>query len=179
MTLHYLEHDDLYRDALLRSLREARRSLWLATANVKQTLVEHGPRKTFTPLAKVLAGLATRGVEVRLLHSGNPSKPFMQSLRDSRALEARAFDMRCCRRVHFKAIIVDGTAAYLGSANLTGAGLGAKAPERRNFEVGVWSDEKKIVERLKDLFMAVWGGAFCDECGRRDDCASPLARPEV
>ena len=80
MALQYLEHDDLYRDALLRGLSEARRSLWLATANVKQTLVEHGARKRFTPVAKVLGGLASRGIEVRLLHSGKPSGPFMQSL---------------------------------------------------------------------------------------------------
>ncbi|MHC5053496.1 MAG: phospholipase D-like domain-containing protein [Planctomycetota bacterium] len=179
MALQYLEHDELYRDALLRALSGARRSLWLATANVKQTLVEDGPRKRFTPVAKVLGGLASRGIEVRLLHSGKPSGPFMQSLRESRAPESRAFGMRRCPRVHFKAIIVDGAEAYLGSANLTGAGLGAKAAERRNFEVGVWTDDQGIVERLKDLFMALWGGAFCDECGQRDNCASPLAGPEV
>ncbi len=40
MSLRYLEHDELYREALLKSLRTAKRSLWLATANLKQTLVE-------------------------------------------------------------------------------------------------------------------------------------------
>lgn len=177
MAFEYLEHDDLYRDALLRALDGAERSLWIATANVKQTLVERPGRKRFVPIANVLGGLASRGLEVRLLHSGKPSGPFMESLSKSLALESPAFGMRRCPRVHFKAIIVDGSAAYMGSANLTGAGLGAKSAERRNFEVGIWSDDAKIVERLKDLFMAVWGGAFCDECGQRDNCASPLAGP--
>jgi phosphatidylserine/phosphatidylglycerophosphate/cardiolipin synthase-like enzyme len=177
MVFEYLEHDDLYRDALLRALNGAKKSLWLATANVKQTLVEFGTRKRFTPLASVLGSLASHGLEIRLLHSGQPSGPFMESLHKSLALESRGFEMRRCPRVHFKAIIVDGAAAYMGSANLTGAGLGAKSPERRNFEVGIWSDDAKIVERLKDLFMAVWGGAFCDECGQRDNCATPLAGP--
>ena len=86
MALEYLEHDELYRDALLRALDGAKRSLWLATANVKQTLVEQGARKRFMPLAKALRGLASRGVEIRLLHSGKPSGPFMESLRESRAL---------------------------------------------------------------------------------------------
>ncbi len=178
MALEYLEHDELYRDALLRALDGAERSLWLATANVKQTLVEQGVRKRFTPLVKALDFLASRGVEVRLLHSGKPSGPFMESLHESRALERSGFGMRRCPRVHFKAIIVDARAAYMGSANLTGAGLGAKSAERRNFEVGLWSDEKEIVERLRDLFSAVWNGAFCDECGRAENCASPLAGPE-
>jgi phosphatidylserine/phosphatidylglycerophosphate/cardiolipin synthase-like enzyme len=127
----------------------------------------------------VLGRLASGGVEVRLLHSGVPSGPFLDSLRDSRALGLPRFGMRRCPRVHFKAIIVDGASAYMGSANLTGAGLGAKSPERRNFEVGVWSDDEGVVGRLRDLFSAVWGGAFCEECGRRDDCSSPLAPPDV
>jgi phosphatidylserine/phosphatidylglycerophosphate/cardiolipin synthase-like enzyme len=87
--------------------------------------------------------------------------------------------MRRCPRVHFKTIVVDGRAAYLGSANLTGAGLGAKAAERRNFEVGVWTDDPAIVGRLAALFSAVWDGAFCEGCGRRADCPSPLAGPPV
>jgi len=179
MAIEYLEHDELYRDALVRALDGARSSLWIATANVKQTLVERPGRRRFVPVVNVLGDLASRGIDVRLLHSGRPSGPFMESLRKSMALESPTFGMRRCPRVHFKAIIVDGSAAYSGSANLTGAGLGAKSPERRNFEVGIWSDDGKIVERLKDLFMAVWGGAFCDECGQRENCASPLAGPEV
>lgn len=39
-----------------------------------------------------------------------------------------------CPRVHFKCIIVDGVKAYFGSANLTGAGMGAKSEKKRNFE---------------------------------------------
>ena len=46
-----------------------------------------------------------------------------------------------CPRVHFKCIIVDGVKAYFGSANLTGAGMGAKSEKKRNFENGVLTDK--------------------------------------
>ncbi len=47
---------------------------------------------------------------------------------------------RRCPRLHAKAVIIDCRAMYLGSANLTGAGLGAKADKRRNFEMGIWTE---------------------------------------
>ena len=39
----------------------------------------------------------------------------------------QALALRACPRVHFKAVIVDGAFVYVGSANWTGAGLGAKS----------------------------------------------------
>lgn len=168
----YIEHEDLYKEILLEELPRARRSVWAATANVKETLVGDGRR--YRPLAEVLAGLARRGVEIRLLHGSAPSRRFASALERSGARSVELFAMRRCVRVHFKTIIVDGAAAYLGSANLTGAGLGAKAPERRNFEVGIWTHAPEIVARLVSLFSAVWDGVFCPGCGRASDCPAPL-----
>lgn len=175
MNLRYLEHDELYREALLRSLEGASRSLWLATATLKQTLVEKITKRSaraggFRPLAEALTELAASGVEVRLLHSGAPSRPFLDSLERTDASRNENFQMRRCARVHFKTIIVDGASAYVGSANLTGAGLGAKKPERRNFEVGFWLDDDGVVGRLRALFSAVWDGVFCAECGMAGKC---------
>ncbi len=51
-------------------------------------------------------------------------------------------------RVHFKAVVVDGTFAYSGSANLTGAGMGAKSENRRNFEVGFITSAQPLSIRL-------------------------------
>jgi phosphatidylserine/phosphatidylglycerophosphate/cardiolipin synthase-like enzyme len=185
MTFTYLEHDELYGKALLESLTRAGTSLWMATANLKQTLVEPTTaaaprrRRKHEPVVSRLAALARSGVDVRLLHGGAPSRPFMESLRESCALEEERFAMRRCPRVHLKAIVVDGCAAYTGSANLTGAGLGAKSPDRRNFEVGFWIEDEEAVARLRDLFSAIWGGAFCPDCGRKDVCGEPLAGPDV
>ena len=75
-----------------------------------------------------------------------------------------------CPRVHFKCIIVDGRTAYFGSANLTGAGMGAKSERKRNFENGVLSDDPALVAPLVEQFDSVWRGDFCRDCGRRDFC---------
>ena len=86
-----------------------------------------------------------------------------------------AMERMLCPRVHFKCIIVDGVKAYFGSANLTGAGMGAKSEKKRNFENGVLTDDPALVEPLVEQFDSVWRGAFCRECGRRDFCGDPVA----
>ena len=64
--------------------------------------------------------------------------------------------------------------AWFGSANLTGAGMGAKSDKKRNFENGVLSDDPALVEPLVEQFDSVWRGAFCRDCGRRDFCGDPV-----
>src|SRR5438552_3618023 len=79
----------------------------------------------------------TRGVEVRLLHAGVPSAAALLELKEGLP---KNLWIRRCPRLHAKTVIVDARGMYLGSANLTGAGLGAKADGRRNFEWGVWTE---------------------------------------
>ena len=38
------------------------------------------------------------------------------------------------------------TARSIGSANLTGAGMGMKSPRKRNFEAGILTDDPEMVE---------------------------------
>ena len=64
-----------------------------------------------------------------------------------------------CPRVHFKCIIVDGVKAYFGSANLTGAGMGAKSEKKRNFKNGVLTDDPVLLEPLIEQFDSVWRNA--------------------
>ena len=68
-------------------------------------------------------------------------------------------------------MIVDGTLAYSGSANLTGAGLGAKSDGRRNFEAGLVTTDPALVAAIMEQFDQVWMGARCDACGRKAFCA--------
>ena len=48
--------------------------------------------------------------------------------------------------------------AYIGSANLTGAGMGMKSPTRRNFETGILTDDPHLVESAMEHFDSVWRG---------------------
>jgi phosphatidylserine/phosphatidylglycerophosphate/cardiolipin synthase-like enzyme len=74
-----------------------------------------------------------------------------------------------------KAVIVDGKRAFLGSANLTGAGMGAKSTTRRNFECGMMVDSKETVGGLMEMFDQIFIGEHCIKCDRRDVCPDPIA----
>jgi phosphatidylserine/phosphatidylglycerophosphate/cardiolipin synthase-like enzyme len=71
-------------------------------------------------------------------------------------------------------IIVDGRYLYVGSANFTGAGLGVKGTHRRNFEVGIFTQDETMLDETQALFDAVWRGAPCGRCALRDRCEMPL-----
>ena len=79
-----------------------------------------------------------------------------------------------CPRVHFKIIIFDLKTAYIGSANLTGAGLGMKGENTRNFEAGILTSNKELVSSAINQFDKVWMGAFCKGCKRKEFCGDPI-----
>ncbi len=120
--------------------------------------------------------LGARGVEVRLLHSGVPSGPFLGELKSGKP---PTLTMRRCVRVHAKAVIADGRWMYLGSANLTGAGLGAKSARRRNFETGICTDQIDLIDPVLDMLDSIWSARECPSCGRKDNCPVPLEEPDL
>jgi phosphatidylserine/phosphatidylglycerophosphate/cardiolipin synthase-like enzyme len=170
-------------ETVIRAVREAKTSVWIATANLKELMVEDlrwtSRRKRFgstsyRSVIGVFAELAAQGVELRILHAGPPSGPFRREL----ARHPRVgLEMRQCPRVHMKAVIVDGSFLYLGSANWTGAGLGAKGTGRRNFEIGIVTDDALLLDDVQELFDRIWRGAACGACRLRDECPRPLDLP--
>lgn len=162
----------LYRRVILDKLAGARESAWIATANVKAMFVEH--RGRFDSVLTLFQTLAARGVELRLLHAELPSRPFRRAFDALPSLVRGGLQLKVCPRVHFKCVLVDGAWAYLGSANLTGAGLGAKHPDARNFELGLLTEDYDVLDRLRALFQAVWSGAECGSCRLRAVCPDPI-----
>src|SRR5262249_43767867 len=101
--------------------------------------------------------------------------PFREELaRHPELAAARGFELRVCPRVHMKAVIVDGALLYLGSANWTGAGLGARGSGRRNFELGVVTDDALLLDQVQALYDRVWRGGECKGCKLRPQCPGPL-----
>jgi phosphatidylserine/phosphatidylglycerophosphate/cardiolipin synthase-like enzyme len=162
----------LYREVVLDRLAHARESVWIATANVKAMMVEIAGR--FRPVVELLGALARRGVALRLLHAELPSRPFRAAFDRQRRLVAGGLALKQCPRVHFKAVLVDGAWLYLGSANLTGAGLGAKEEHRRNFELGLVTEDFETIDRVTALYESVWSGAECASCKLRALCPDPI-----
>jgi phosphatidylserine/phosphatidylglycerophosphate/cardiolipin synthase-like enzyme len=163
----------------------AKVSVWIATANVKELMVEDhrarpGRRRSmkraeYTSVLARLDELCARGVELRLLHAELPSRPFREEIAQHPALVAGGLALRRCPRVHLKAVVVDGELLYLGSANWTGAGLGAKGSGRRNFELGIVTDDGPLLDQVQALYERVWSGGECGTCKLVDECPGPLA----
>jgi phosphatidylserine/phosphatidylglycerophosphate/cardiolipin synthase-like enzyme len=171
-----------YEELVLGAIAKAEVSLWIATANVKEMMLE-APRGTvarargrYISILDAFDGLASRGVEIRMLHATPPSRAFRAALARHPRLRAPGsrFEMRQCPRVHIKMIAVDGAILYLGSANFTGAGLGAKGDGRRNFEMGVMTDDDVLLDATQARFERIWSGAECGACRLRDVCPQPL-----
>ena len=154
----------------------ARTSLDIMTADFKAMLVPEKGRSRARSIVQVMRSLAAKGVEVRLLHAGTPSAPALQELK--KELPAH-MTIRRCPRLHSKAVVIDCQRMYLGSANLTGAGLGAKADGKRNFEMGVWTESPGLIDAVLDEFNALWEGRQCETCRRKEHCPVPLEEPEL
>lgn len=179
-SLELVRDAEHYRAVVAEGIQAARVSVWIATANVKDVHVEAPvgtrarARGRYVSLLESFHDLARRGVELRILHGAPPSRPFRESLRRVDSSGELASALRHCPRVHLKMIAVDGTLLYLGSANLTGAGLGAKADHRRNFEAGIVTDDEHLLDEMQATFSEIWAGRACAGCGRRRECPAPI-----
>ncbi len=161
---------------VLDGILQAKVSIDIMTADFKAMLVPDGSRRRAQSIVAHFRKLAERGVEIRVLHAGVPSAAALVEMK--RELP-RGLTIRRCPRLHSKTVILDAKQMYLGSANLTGAGLGAKADGRRNFEAGIWTSSTALIDRMLEEFNALWEGTRCETCKRRDVCPVPLEEPEL
>ena len=170
---------DHYDELVARELPAAQVSLWIGTANLKELRVQApiGTRARakgrFVSVLETLGALVDRGVELRILHGCPPSRPFRAALAKQPEL-VRAKIMRECPRVHLKLVAIDGRLLYLGSANFTGAGIGARGEGRRNFELGVMTSDEHLLDVAQAHFDSIWSGRECGSCKLRRECPKPL-----
>ena len=169
MTL-YISNTAHYKDVLSR-VTNVKHNLWIGTADIKDLYVEDGKQRK--PFLAVLAGLIRRGVEVRLIHAKEPGPNLREDFDKYPVLYDR-LERVLCPRVHFKMIVFDCKTVYVGSANLTGAGIGMKTDNKRNFEAGILTDEPEIVEQAMNQFDEVWMGNHCKTCKCRVYCSDPI-----
>ena len=163
---------DHYLQIVEAGLLAAREFVWIATANLKDLHIVHG--KEAHTLLSDLSKMAGNNIAIRILYGSEPSGPFKKSFDRFDNLVAGAVELQPCPRMHAKIIIVDGALAYTGSANLTGAGLGAKSDRNRNFEAGYVTRDPGEIRMLMDYFDGVWMGRHCPDCGRRKECEEPI-----
>jgi len=170
MSTTFITNGELYKK-VIEPVASAASFVWIATADIKDMFVHH--KGKVQPFLAVLDVLAKRKVAVRLLHAKEPGANFRKSF-DKYPMLWDNIERHLCPRIHFKHIIIDGKFAYTGSANLTGAGLGIKSADTRNFESGIITTDPGMVEEIMNQFDEVWMGKFCKSCKRRDFCGDPI-----
>lgn len=153
----------------------AKKFLWIATADIKDLHLARPGRKKFDSFLALFDDLINDGVEIRLIHAKEPGPRFRADFdRFPNLIRSDRFERILCPRNHMKCVIVDGQRAFLGSANLTGAGMGAKSVRRRNFESGIVTDTPETVQGLMGLFDDLFMGEHCLKCDRRAVCPDPI-----
>ncbi len=156
---------------ILANTKKVKHSLWIATADIKDLHVKTSG--IVVPYLAVLSDLVRRGVSIRLLYAKKPGENFQKDFARYPNLK-EGIESIICPRIHFKIIVFDMKCVYLGSANLTGAGMGMKSPNHRNFELGIWTDQEDIVENSMEQIDLLWRGSRCKSCKRKRFCPQPI-----
>lgn len=169
--VRYISNSDHY-SSILSHCKDVKHTLWIGTADIKDAYIDIKGEKM--PFLKLMAQLIRKGVDIRLVHAKEPGPTFREDFDKYPVLYDR-LERVLCPRVHFKMIVFDCKEVYIGSANLTGAGIGIKAESTRNFESGILTDDPEIVEQAMNQFDEVWIGNKCKGCKRREFCSDPIA----
>lgn len=168
--LKFITDEELYKQ-VIEPVSSAKKFVWIGTADIKDLHVRS--RNSVKPFLSVLNDLAKKKVAIRLLHAKDPGINFRNSF-DKFPVLWEYMERQLCPRVHFKHIIIDGKMAYTGSANLTGAGLGIKGPDTRNFESGFITTDPELIAEIMNQFDEVWMGSHCRSCKRKQYCQDPV-----
>lgn len=166
----YIANEEHYSEVIER-IAKVRDTLWIGTADIKDLYVKQNGEAI--PLLGQIAVLLKKGVGVRLVHAKEPGPNFREDF-DRFPILATDLERVLCPRVHFKMVIFDLEVAYIGSANLTGAGFGMKSAVKRNFEAGILTNDPQIVEAAINQFDTLWMGAHCKNCGRQEYCGDRI-----
>jgi len=157
----FIKNQEIYNKVILEKIPQTGNYLWLATSDLKDLYISQN--RKFVPFLYLLSKLLDEGKSVRLIHAKEPGPAFRKDF-DKYPILAERLERLLCPRVHFKSVIIDGTFVYCGSANLTGAGMGAKSEGKRNFESGIISNDQWLIDKVQQQFDEVWMGMYCKGC---------------
>ena len=168
--IKYISNEQHYNEVLSLAA-SCKESLCIGTADIKDLHVKVG--NTQEPFLMIVSTLLKRGVDVMLIHAKEPEPNFREDF-DRFPILATKLRRVLCPRVHFKILVFDEKVAYIGSANLTGAGMGMKSANTRNFEAGILTDDPDLLESALHQFYDVFVGEHCKQCKRKAYCSDPV-----
>ena len=110
---------------------------------------------TFTSLAS--AAKAPIQIVTTLRESRMRSSPVLERFATTRPMAVRYLHEKHAKaqmfQLHAKMILVDASAAYVGSANFTDTSL------HYNFELGLYLEDREVIARLHSIFDYIFGFA--------------------
>ena len=168
--IRYIANEQHYAD-VVQEITKLKHDVWIGTSDIKDMYIKRN--NVVIPFLKILAELLDRKVNVRLIHAKEPGPNFRKDFDKYPAL-IKGLERVLCPRVHFKLIIFDLHTVYIGSANLTSAGLGMKSKDNRNFESGILTNDPEIVAKAIDQYDNVWMGKYCPSCNRKTFCGDRI-----
>ena len=123
-----------------------------------------------TPFIRHLMEKTGKGISVQIICS-RPSKSFKEEY-DALYEKIKPKNLRLyfCERNHSKVVIVDNKVAYVGSANVTPAGLAQGVMSPGNFEVGFLTENHHFISQLNTLFSKIMNGDYCYNCHLANKC---------
>lgn len=167
MSTELILNTEIYDRVTTGIIPNAKHFVWIGTADIKDLYVKKGAKAV--PFLEILSDLIKKKVEVRLMFAKEPGEAFQKDF-DKYPLLIKMLEQFNCPRIHFKTVVVDGKYAYTGSANLTGAGMGMKSKDNRNFEAGILTTDQAFIDKLMKQYDDIWIGNNCKTCGRKEFC---------
>jgi excisionase family DNA binding protein len=148
-------------------------SIRIMTANFKRFRLEPTDEQAMyygTPFIERLIGKAVQGVSIQIICS-MPSKSFTKEWMEyfQQMDNPKLFEYKFCERNHAKVFIIDDKSAYVGSANVTRAGLRQDTSTQQNFEAGILTEDPELVSSIKAFFTEIWNSKWC-ECNMENNC---------
>jgi len=146
-------------EALLEEMAQTKRSLKIATSNMKSLKINE---RSFID---ILEEMVCRGVKVQILCM-HQSQSVVDEIRNRPALSAskKLFKVKVCPRNHMKMFAFDWKKVYIGSANLTNAAMGSRRVTRMNYENGIITDDEHVAVSAIGHFDKVWIASACEGC---------------
>lgn len=156
-SVSYVADEEHYTEVFKR-MKEVKRSLKIATANLKNfnVIVESDGEDETLRLCDFFLSLVERGVQVQVVCM----KPFGFYLYAKencpQLLENPLFELRYNEHNHMKIFVFDEVCAYIGSANITSAAIGKRASGNRNHEAGMLVCGPTMIQAPLNHFEKVW-----------------------
>ena len=168
-------NEDHYQEVIER-ICAAKSSIKIMTANFKRFRLKPTEDQGYhyndgTPFIQYLMEKAVEGVSVQIICS-RPSASFTEEWQEyyQQMEEPDLFEYMFCDRNHSKIAVVDDKLAYIGSANVTPAGLGQGVFTPGNFEAGILTEDPGVISSLKEFFSIIWDEKWCINCHRAEKC---------